>query len=276
MAMGDSTPPPPYSDVTAAEPHAWSSAELPQAPADGAAWLPAIETPAARRLPLEFNVYSESATSGAVYYMGPHRKDRQFALTLHQYSMAEQPRPFLILHDGLSRLDPAIGTSTNAWVEGLADFYDAFALTVSPLITGARLPGAAAGRAPPVEEPLVAVIKGTRWHPVTLMRYSVLVKGTAAAGGCERQEFEWQESSANEVLSLGGKPLGWRLVAVANQSETLAVCALNGGSLTKFLKFSFRGRGRATESFGPTWEVMAVLTGLTTWQRRGEIMSRMG
>ncbi|KAI0878111.1 hypothetical protein GGS24DRAFT_487427 [Hypoxylon argillaceum] len=225
-----------------------------------------------RLMPLDFNIYSESATSGDVYFMGPHQKDRQFALTFHSNSFAQIPNPFLILHDGLTRQDRAIGTATNAWVKGHQKFFDEFIITAPPL--------AGAG-SPLVQEPLVAVHKGTYWRPVTVMRYSVQVAAAAArnsssGGESERQEFEWQECNSGEALGLPVGTLGWRLVALADDSETLAVCVRHSGSLTKFLRFAFKGKGRTAGHYGLTWEVMAILTGLTTWSRMLEIDRSMG
>jgi hypothetical protein len=242
-AIMEDAPPPPYEEV---------GTDVPP-------------TFAARLMPLDFNVYSESAMLGDVYYMGPHQQDRQYALTNLINSVAEIPKPFLVLHDGLARRDPAIGASTNAWVKGTREFYDDYIVTAPPL----------AGRGlPPIEERLVVVTKGTYWRPVILLRYSVPVArpaATASGVAGERQEFEWQECSSREVMMLGGESRGWRLVALADESETLAVMAPNGGSLTKFLRFSFKGKGRMANHYGTTWEVMAVLTGLTTWHRRVEI-----
>jgi hypothetical protein len=222
----------------------------------------------ARLMPLDFNIYSESATCSDVYYMGPHQQDRQFALTYAHNSFSYPiPKTFLIIHDGLTKRDPAIGTSTNAWVKGCAEYYDDYIITApstSDVSSGSQ----------PVKERLVAVHKGTYWHPVVTMRYSVPgVAAAAAVGGSGdgsgKQEFEWQESRCREVLSLGGESRGWRLIALADESEILAVMAPNGNSLTKFLRFSFIGRGRMTD-YGTTWEVMAVLTGLTTWNRHNQ------
>ncbi|KAI1293907.1 hypothetical protein F5Y03DRAFT_387859 [Xylaria venustula] len=217
-------------------------------------------------MPLDFNIYGGTAgplTPSDLYFIGPHQTDRQFALTIHQNSFAQIPRPFLILHDGLTAQDQGIGTATNAWTKGQSKFDDKFIITV----LGSHI-------LLPVQESLEVSRRGTYWHPVITLRYSVPVAPTAAGGSCgrnERQEFEWQESTSREVTSLGGDSRGWRLVAMADESETLAVCARNGGSLTKYLRFSFRGKGRAADYFGPTWEVMAVLTGLTTWNRMLEL-----
>ncbi|CAG9952634.1 unnamed protein product [Clonostachys rosea f. rosea IK726] len=220
--------------------------------------------PAARLIPLDFNIYSASATSGDVYYMGPHQKDRQFALTIHPNSLAAAPKPSIILHDGLITRDPAIGTSRNAWVSGSDRRFDEFIVTVSPL-----------GGSQPAEERLVTVDEGTYWRPVIRLRYSLLVaQAMAAAHGADdtpRQQFEWHQSSSREVQSLGGRDSGWRLVNLANVDETLAICVPNGHSLTKFLRFSFRGKGRTGSHFSPTWEVMAILTGLTTWERMKQL-----
>ncbi|KAI0967324.1 hypothetical protein F4678DRAFT_249151 [Xylaria arbuscula] len=251
--------PPPYGEVVSG----------PEVPYGGPVRpLPPPPTPA-RLMPLDFNIYGGTAgplTPSDLYFMGPHQTDRQFALTIHQNSFAQIPRPFLILHDGLTAQDRAIGTATNAWIKGQDKFHDKFTITAPPLTSSGFLP--------PVQESLEVARRGTYWHPVITLRYSVQVAPTAASGsggGNERQEFEWQESTCREVTSLGGDSRGWRLVAVAEESETLAVCARNGGSLTKYLRFSFRGKGRAADHFGPTWEVMAVLTGLTTWNRMLEL-----
>lgn len=224
----------------------------------------------ARLMPLAFNVYSESATSGAVYYMGPHQKDRQYALTIEK-SLGGASQPFLILHDGLLKEDPAMGSVRNAWTKGATHLFDQYVIS-APILDGSQA----------VEERLFSVDKGTELHPVIMMRYSAPVTAAAAVpaggdvgAGFEMREFEWQESSCREVTRLGGESRGWRLVAVADESETLAVCAPNGNSLTKFLRFSFLGKGKTTD-FGSTWEVMAVLTGLTTWNRKVEIMNSMG
>lgn len=209
---------------------------------------------AARFIPLDFNVYTESAISTDFYYIGPHQKDRLFALTNYGNSFTPTPRPFLILHDGLTRRDPAIGTATNATAQGLPKCLDKFLITA---------PSFAGSSSPPVQEPLVVVNKGEKWRRVFALRYSVQVPVPATnsnSGGTERQEFEWQE--------IGKGSRGWRLVALADESETLAVCIPTGGSLTKFLRFSFMGKGRTSDHYGVTWEVMAILTGFTTWNRR--------
>ncbi|KAI1350924.1 hypothetical protein F5Y01DRAFT_284730 [Xylaria sp. FL0043] len=222
----------------------------------------------ARLMPLDFNIYCGPEgpfTASDLYFMGPHQTERQFALTIHRNSLAQIPRPFLILHDGLAVQDQAIGTATNTWAKGQKKFWDKFIIT----LTGSNL-------LPSVQESLEVVRKGTYWHPIVNLRYSVQVAPTAAGGGTERQEFEWQESTSEEVTGLGGDSRGWRLVALADESETLAVCARNGGSLTKYLRFSFGGKGRAADHFGPAWEVMAVLTGLTTWHRDLELRNRHG
>ncbi|KAI0107266.1 hypothetical protein GGR51DRAFT_516841 [Nemania sp. FL0031] len=252
----DDTPPPSYEEAMSGEHDR-----------GGGGVQPGIVPNPTRLMPLDFNVYYGKASG--VYFMGPHQMARQFALEIHAHSLAKIPNPIIVLHDGLTGRDPAIGTATNAWVKGMKKFYDRYTITAPPL-TGPI--------SPPIKEPLVAIYKGTYWHPVICLRYSVPVTATAAAGGNgnERQEFEWQECSSREVYSLGGDQRGWRLVAVANESETLAVCARNGGSLTKFLRFSFIGKGRAADYYGRTWEVMAVLTGLTTWNRMLEIQASMG
>ncbi|KAI1199063.1 hypothetical protein F5X97DRAFT_333003 [Nemania serpens] len=220
-------------------------------------------------MPLDFNLYGGTAgpfTPSVLYFMGPHQMDRQFALTIHHNSLARLPKPFIILHDGLTAQDPAIGTVTNAWTKGHTKFYDKFVITAPPL-TGSG--------PPPIRETLQVVRKGTYWHPVINLRYAVQVAPPAAGGDGggvhERQEFEWQDSTSREVTGLGGDSRGWRLVAVGDESETLGVCARNGGSLTKFLRFSFRGKGRAASHYGRTWEVMAVLTGIATWIRMLEL-----
>ncbi|KAI1119471.1 hypothetical protein F5Y14DRAFT_4416 [Nemania sp. NC0429] len=253
-------PPPPYEEVVRG---------------GGGAVAPIIAPGTQTRLmPLDFNVYGGTAgpfTPSTLYFMGPHQTDKQFALTIHHNSFAQIPRPFIILHDGLTAQDPPVGTATNVWTKGQKRFYDRFVIAAPALADDATLP--------PVREPLEMVRKGTYWHPIMNMRYSVQVApaavsgggGGGGGGGDERQEFEWQESGSREVSGLGGDSRGWRLVAVADESETLAVCACNGGSLTKFLRFSFRGRGRAAGHFGRTWEVMAVLTGLATWVRSNDL-----
>ncbi|CAH0050436.1 unnamed protein product [Clonostachys solani] len=209
-----------------------------------------------------------SATSGDVYYMGPHQKDRQFALTIHPNSLATTPNPSIILHDGLTTRNPAIGTSRNTWVSGSDRLFEEFIIAVSPL-----------GGSQPAEERLLTVDEGTYWHPVIRLRYSLpatqAMAGAHSVDDIQRQEFEWQESSSREVQSLGGKDSGWRLVNLSNVNETLAICVPNGHSLTKFLRFSFRGKGRTGSHYSPTWEVMAILTGLTTWERMNQILRRM-
>ncbi|KAI0206583.1 hypothetical protein F4808DRAFT_466603 [Astrocystis sublimbata] len=209
-----------------------------------------------RLMPLDFNIYCGEGpfSSSDLYYMGPHQAERQFALTLRRNTFAQCPKPFLILHDGVTVHDPAIGTSTNAWTKGQAKFHDKFTIA----LTGSSL-------FPSVQESLEAVHGGSYWHPVTNMQYSVQVAPTAAGGRNERQRFEWQENTSREAL--GGDSRGWRLVSLADESKTLALCARNQGSLTKYFRFSFRGKGRAVNYFGPAWEVMAVLTALTIWQR---------
>ncbi|KAI1168858.1 hypothetical protein F5B18DRAFT_597017 [Nemania serpens] len=258
-------PPPPYEEVVSGGRDRGRGGAVPPI-------TPRVLPTHTRLMPLDFNLYGGTAgpfTPSDLYFMGPHQIDRQFALTIHHNSFAQIPNPFITLHDGLTTQDPAIGTATNAWTKGQAKFEDKFIITAPPL-SGSSLP--------PVQEPLEAVRKGTYWHPVVNLRYSVPVAPAAAAaggsgGGSERQEFEWQDSASREVSALGGDSRGWRLVAVADDSETLAVCARNGGSLTKFLRFSFRGKGRAASHYGRTWEVMAVLTGLATWIRMLEAKS---
>ncbi|VUC27753.1 unnamed protein product [Clonostachys rosea] len=220
--------------------------------------------PTARLMPLDFNIYSASAISGGVYYLGPHQIDRQFALTIHGNSLAVAPKPSIILHDGLTTRDPAIGTSRNAWVSGRNRRFDEYIINVSPL-----------GGSQSAEERLVTVNEGTYWRHAIRLRYS-LPDSQAAVGAHgvddnRRQEFEWQQSSSREVQSLGGKDSGWRLVNLADLNETLAICVPIGHSLTKFLRFSFRGKGRTGNHYSPTWEVMAVLTGLTTWDRKNQL-----
>ncbi|KAH8879242.1 hypothetical protein GQ53DRAFT_45046 [Thozetella sp. PMI_491] len=217
---------------------------------DGARGAPAGSPPvvpppfAARAMPLDFNVYSESATSSAVYYMGPHKVAPQFALTMRYNSLARDAKPFIIVHDGLTLRDRPLATSTNV---SAGRHWDKFVITV-PLL-GAQS----------TEYTLVAVDQGTYWRPKTSMRYSVEV----AFHGGERQEFQWQE--------IGRPADGWKLVTVGEDSQSLAICLPHGSSLTKFLKVSFQGRGR-TIDYGPTWEVMAVITALTTWCRLTEMM----
>ncbi|GAW21432.1 hypothetical protein ANO14919_109510 [Xylariales sp. No.14919] len=251
--------PPPYGEVVSGK---HDSGGAPPPPG-----RPGTPPTLARLMPLDFNVYCGPAgplSRSDLYFMGPHRIDRQFALTIHQNSFAQIPRPFLILHDGLTAQDPAIGIVTNAW-NGRDKFCDKFIIDAPPRADSGL---------PPVQESLKAAYTGTFWHPIVNLRYSVRVAPTAAGGsggGDERQEFEWQESTSGEVSSLGGDSRGWRLVALADESETLAVCARNGGGLTRYLRFSFMGKGRAADHFGPTWEIMAVLTGLTTWNRLLEL-----
>ncbi|KAI1126432.1 hypothetical protein F5Y10DRAFT_244747 [Nemania abortiva] len=263
--MGE-TPPPSYEEVVSGEYDRGGSGAAPTV-------TPEIPPTPARLMPLDFNVYGGTEgpfTPSDLHFMGPHQTDRQFALTIYSNSFAQVPNPFIILHDGLTTRDPAIGTVTNTWTKGQKEFYDRYIITAPPLA------GSSSAR---VQEPLEVARKGTYWHPIINLRYSVQVAAAAAggiSGGNERQEFEWQESSSREVYSLGGDTKGWRLVAVADESETLAVCARNGGSLTKYFRFSFIGKGRAANYYGRTWEVMAVLTGLATWNRRLEIERNMG
>ncbi|KAI1191743.1 hypothetical protein F5B17DRAFT_426367 [Nemania serpens] len=258
-------PPPPYEEVVSGSYDESGGA------------VPSLIPFPARLMPLDFNIYGGTEgpfTPSDLYFMGPHQMDRQFALTIYHNSFARIPEPFITLHDGLTTRDPPIGTATNAWTKGggQAKFLDRFVVTAPPLAGGDGLP--------PVREPLEVVRKGTYWHPVINLRYSVPVAAPAAVGGGggggsgdERQEFEWQDSTSREVTGLGGDARGWRLVAVADESETLAVCARNGGSLTKYFLFSFRGKGRAAGYYGRTWEVTAVITGLATWIRMLELQS---
>ncbi|KAH8901447.1 hypothetical protein GQ53DRAFT_740365 [Thozetella sp. PMI_491] len=206
-----------------------------------------------RLMPLDFNIYSESATSGEVYFIGPHQVDRQFALTFNDNSRYNKSKPIVTLHDGLTPREPAIASATNV-SPSHKEPWDEFAITST--ISGLQ-----------AVELMTRIDKGsTFWHAFFNFRYAV---ETGASGGT-RKEFEWQESGSAEVQRLGGEPQGWRLIELGSESETLAVWTQNSNSWTKHFRFAFRGRGRIAE-YGPRWEVMAILTAVTVWRRGIEI-----
>ncbi|KAH7040024.1 uncharacterized protein B0I36DRAFT_309792 [Microdochium trichocladiopsis] len=248
-------------------------------------------------IPLDFNVYSESATDGTTYYIGPHRNAVVCAVVDKMYSIKEQPGPFLVVHAGLDkRSTPVLGSATSNFVSAarsqwsrepnFAIRFDDYIIRVmnrggSPDHTGL---GTEEGQGQSViTERLLAVNRGSRHRPVMVMCFGMdmmMTMPTQELGDAfaetnhhdsTRQEFEWHEAESAEILKLGGRPSGWRLVAAGDASQTLAVCTRISRSLTKFFRFAFVGRGVAMAHEDHAWEVMAVLTGMTVWHRRLEI-----
>ncbi|CAN8102468.1 unnamed protein product [Discula destructiva] len=114
-----------------------------------------------------------------------------------------------------------------------------------------------------------------------------------AGEGCRREAFEWRRTrNSAAVGALGGATQGWKLVRLANElppgggagrgtgagtgppsgdgHEVVAVCASAVMSLTKLWKFCFLGTG-VSGLLGERWAVMAVSTGLVTWDRDNRV-----
>lgn len=87
-----------------------------------------------------------------------------------------------------------------------------------------------------------------------------------------RESFTWHRSSGPEIQDIARRSFGWKLVhssppSESSGQETVAVLAHNNKcSMTKKLKFEFRGSGLAG-TFGSSWVFMALLSGLCLWSR---------
>ncbi|KAI0395568.1 hypothetical protein F5Y17DRAFT_422820 [Xylariaceae sp. FL0594] len=98
-----------------------------------------------------------------------------------------------------------------------------------------------------------------------------------------RERFEWRPSHGAEIRELDGYKWGWKLVRVSNAvaggggsratraagsasdgSEVVAVWAHNGMSMTKALKFQFRGSA-LTGILGDRWATLAIISAVRIW-----------
>lgn len=99
-----------------------------------------------------------------------------------------------------------------------------------------------------------------------------------------KEAFEWRRSNSLAVSALGGSSQGWKLVRLSKELppggrtvagtgppsgdgfEVVAACTTAVMSLTKLWKFCFLGTG-VSGALGERWAVMAVISGLATWDR---------
>ncbi|KXJ88047.1 hypothetical protein Micbo1qcDRAFT_207796 [Microdochium bolleyi] len=243
-----------------------------------------------RFMPLDFNVYNGSSSSGSfknrekdLCFLGPHRKDRLFVITNRHNSLRIRPAPCVILHDGLQPQNPALGTVTNTHVEGdkKHHFWDRYSISV--MSYGEDFSGLF------VTETLKAVRKGVGMDARTVLRFAMDVDSAFAPDSdsmllhtdgsrvLERQKFEWREKFT-DVTGEGLEPRseGWRLVALSEPREVLATCTPNSRSRNKALRFEFCGEGRVAGLYGASWELMAIMSGLTICHRLGEIAGSVG
>ncbi|KAI0389618.1 hypothetical protein F5Y17DRAFT_462553 [Xylariaceae sp. FL0594] len=88
------------------------------------------------------------------------------------------------------------------------------------------------------------------------------------------EEFEWRHGLVPDVPMFNvSSP--WKLVrkhaqatAAEGEETTLATLSFKKGSRAKLLTISFEGDG-ASGQLGPRWLVVALLTALVVWQRKG-------
>ncbi|KAJ1323556.1 hypothetical protein MN608_10800 [Microdochium nivale] len=247
-----------------------------------------------RFMPLDFNIYSGGSSPRTFgrsvdadqCFLGPHRKTQLFAITNKHNSLRARPSPCIVLHDGLRPQSPALGTVVNAHVEDGKGhhFWDRYSISV--MAYGDDFSGLF------VTETLRAVQTGTKHEPRTVLRFAMDID-SAFARDCEsvnqhraskgsgllleRQKFEWRE-----VFTTGTDPgfeprsEGWRLVARAKPDDILALCVPNGRSRNKVMRFEFCGQGRVAGRYGVSWELMAIMSGLTICHRLSEINGSIG
>lgn len=228
--------------------------------------LPVARQTVRQQFPPAFNLYRD-AFPGAVqrsYFLGEHQATPLYAITAGWAAAAGGAS--LVLHNGPS--DDHAPLATVAY--GPAG--RRMAVSVPPL------PGRAPGPALSVHTPTVM-------DPTFAFIVEVPFTAGAATTTYRNEKFEWRRSASVAVGGLGGRSHGWKLVRLSNElpaggmavaagsgppsgdgHEVVAVCTAAVMSVSKIWKFSFLGTG-LSGVLGEQWAVMAVITGLVTWDQ---------
>ncbi|KAI5927937.1 hypothetical protein F4810DRAFT_705835 [Camillea tinctor] len=219
--------------------------------------------PTPGRFPPEFSMYKASSWgSQRHYYLAAHQASAPlYAVSLHS---GWSGQPSVVLHAGPEEACPALATVDEA------SFSRSSTVTLLPGAGGVGEVGGGQFRFDPAPG-------STLGHA---MQFSVPVEQRL-------ESFEWRHSRAPEVLGLGGRSSGWKLVRLATDApagtgemgfvgggatsrsdgrEVVAVWAWPAASRSKALKFRFLGSG-AGGALGDRWQVAAVATALRIWDR---------
>lgn len=226
--------------------------------------LPAASQAVRRQFPPAFNLYRD-AFPGAQrsYFLGEHQATPLYSVTVGWAATASGAS--LILHNGPSDDHAPLGTASY----GAAGYR--MAVSLPPLPGRAPRPPYSV-HTPTVMDPTFGFVVEVPDHP----------GATGGAATYHNEGFEWRRSSSGAVGGLGGHAHGWKLVRLSNElppggmavagsgppsgdgHEVVAVCTAAMMSVSKLWKLSFLGTG-LSGALGEQWAVMAVLTGLVTW-----------
>ncbi|KAJ4425095.1 hypothetical protein N0V82_000149 [Gnomoniopsis sp. IMI 355080] len=220
-----------------------------------------------RQFPPNINLYRHDAFPGAIsrrYFLGEHQHSPLYAVGVWQ-SWATQAS--LVLHNGPSEDYPPLATVA----------FDAYGRRMD--VTLPPLPGES--RAQPITVTAPTLMSST-------IGFRVEVPWPTGPDGSvqwRKEAFEWRRSNSLAVNALGGSAQGgWKLVRLSRELppgglmvagsgppsgdgfEVVAACTTSVMSLTKLWKFCFLGTG-VSGALGERWAVMAVTSGLVTWDR---------
>ncbi|KKY38251.1 hypothetical protein UCDDA912_g01568 [Diaporthe ampelina] len=235
--------------------------------------LPAARQAVRQQFPPAFNLYRD-AFPGPVQrpcFLGEHQATPLYSVTAGWAG--------LVLHNGPS--DDHAPLATVAYGPAARRM----AVSLPPL--PGRAPGPALSvHTPTVMDPTFAFVVAVPSPGSTATRATAATATTTTT--YRNEKFEWRRSASDAVAGLGGRSHGWKLVRLSNElpaggmavagsgppsgdgHEVVAVCTAAAMSVSKLWKFTFLGTG-LSGALGEQWAVMAVITGLVTWDqdRRG-------
>lgn len=218
-----------------------------------------------RQFPPCINLYRNDAFPGAIqrrYSLGEHQHTPLYAVGVWQ-SWSTQAS--LVLHNGPSEDYPPLATVA----------FDAYGRRMN--VTLPPLPGEVSAQP-------ISVTAPTMMSSTISFRVEVPWPGPNGSVQWRKEAFEWRRSNSLAVSALGGSAQGWKLVRLSKELppggltmagsgppsgdgfEVVAACTTAVMSLTKLWKFCFLGTG-VSGALGERWAVMAVITGLVTWDR---------
>lgn len=225
-----------------------------------------------RQFPPCINLYRLDAFPGAIqrrYFLGEHQNPPLYAVGVWS---GWNTQASLVLHNGPSDDYPPLATAA----------FDTFGRRMD--VTLPPLPGEAGVQPIPVAAPS---LMNTTFSFRVEVPWPAGPNASGGGGGAvqwRKEAYEWRRSNSLAVSALGGSSQGWKLVRLSKELppggmtmagsgppsgdgfEVVAACTTAVMSLTKLWKFCFLGTG-VSGALGERWAVMAVISGLATWDR---------
>jgi len=263
-ALNDGPAPPPYSET---DTNAYNSNLY---PVSGSSQqynthesLPGVGqlSGAHSKFPPALNGYIQKVFTTTLH-LGPTKDSPLYAVRMHT---GFTRNPELVMHDGPSDSHPILATANRVsmWKPSRS------ALTIP----------ARDGVAHDEASQRIEMIMHTSLKSMTYTFEADVGVGKET----QRERFEWRSSHGAEIRELDGYRWGWKLVRVSERlpggggsratravgsasdgSEVVAVWAHNGLSMTKALKFQFRGSA-LTGILGDCWATLALISAVRIW-----------